>query len=278
RVQQTMNGITWNDTTKQLESIVTAGTTLTFAFTGQNLNKRGFTVNLTQSPDGTIGTAGIEVEADKWVSNTAEGEEAPPYEVWFNQHPADDANLSLFSAKASITPQGDVTKKVEGEASMDTLADFSFRETDENGVSSVVARKLPTHLTCKATLNGLALDQNVTIQKGGTAQLLGNAKGSLTLTPQGQSKQTWTSDVQLQIDDTTVENSSGKVTFTFANTTMQYTLTGTVEPKGEKAVLNARFLDKNGAQLATLTFDPTAGDTAPTVTYADGTKETIALN
>lgn len=233
-------------------------------------------MNLTQSPDGTIGTAGIEVEADKWVSSPSE--EAPLYEFWYNQHPADDANLSLFSAKASITPQGDVTKKVEGEASMDTLADFSFRETDENGVSSVVARKLPTHLTCKATLNGLALDQNVTIQKGGTAQLLGNAKGSLTLTPQGQSKQTWTSDVQLQIDDTTVENSTGKVTFTFANTTMQYTLAGTVEPKGEKAVLNARFLDKNGAQLATLTFDPTAGDTAPTVTYADGTKETIALN
>ena len=260
------NGLTvnWNDSTGQLTSITGPDTHATFSFSGAGSKRRTAQATLLKSPDGTTGSGELEVEASTWnaSSNSSEGPQ-----FWYNEMPL-STSVSYFRAKIALTPKGKAADKVELTAGAE-----NFQTFDLPGMSTPV----PTRVYAKGFIPKLQFDHAVDLKKAGSTQLQLTWNGQMAIDTEKNGRQDW----KVLVTGTGDSNSptASKIDFTLENTSQKFKLNGTALPKNDGGMrVTGKFTSTEGGhELATLSFDP-ATDTAPVITYADGSTDMLRLD
>lgn len=270
------NGVTidWDDTSKQLTRIADATNEFTFAFT-KNENTRTATFGIAKSADNTTGNCTLNVTATTWNPTDADAETPPPFEFWYNDMP-DMASVTAASAKLTMVPQGLEANKMEVEVGADTLAELGLTvATSSENPFNPFEGKIFTHYTLKGYVPMLTFDNDVTLRKAGTSLLEVTYGGSFTTQVEGKTE-SWTAAATLTTDVS--KDNDGQLAFTLTNTTQGYKLAGTLQPKGDQVVFNAKFTPSSSdTELATIVYDPATGIVVPKITYADGTSENLVI-
>lgn len=276
-VTENGNTLVWSDATKQLTGFVGPEVNLAFDFTGKGKSHRTAKVSIQNTPDGTTGSLLLDVDAEAWSTPT----QAPRYEIWYNSLPS--GKITAASVQIALVPQGKSEQALDVTFGASKFEEFEVPTIQVPGLSSyallaaTAKQRIPTEISWKGFLPKIAFDQKLTLKKGGSDLVTLTWSGAMTLETPKHGKQDWI--VNVSGDGTLAKPLSNEVTFLFENTTQKFKYTGKMTPKTETmAVLTGTFVSTvDDKQLATLSFDPSAGDTAPTITYADGTTERLAL-
>lgn len=271
----THNGLTftWGDD-NQLASLASSTLAANAAFTGQGSTHRTAVINLTKSPDGTVGSATLDVTADTWRDFSAPFASASPSELAsvqlaYDQYP-DLNTLQNVAGTLNLTVMGQADQQLSLEAGGSSFDQFTVASQ---------SMRIPSHSYLKLSVPKLALDQTLDIRKAGSTQLVLTMAGTLNLTiPAGP--QQWSETLEMQLDAANPQAESS-LTFSFENAAQKYKLAGTVRPLAGSnnhggAVIDGQFVSTvDNSQLATFKFNSTT-DRAPVITYADGSTETFA--
>lgn len=226
----------------QLASLTATDSALTLAFTGNGSPERTAAVNLTQSADGTVGSAKVDVTADAWLPTPGATDS---FQIWYNQMP-DFNRLEALSAALDVTPQGQAAKHVSVSAG---CSNFGPIPTASGSV------RLPNHFFVKGFVPRVTMDQTLDLKSAGSTQVQATVAGTLSLDITTQGIQSWRESVTLSSD--TATPNSGSLQFSFENLTEQYKLVGSLQPKaGGGELLAGQFVSSvDSSALGTLSFD-----------------------
>jgi|GEM_PF-6850553 len=272
--------LTWGDD-KQISRFHGADMDLSFAFSGQASNRRKAAVTMAKMPDGTTGSVTLEIDASSWNTPLSTAEDA--YEIWYNRLP--DGTIQEASLKIALKPQGKASEALDVTIGASNFQEFEmavpdFPEDDWSDAYRILAtttQRIPTEIVWKGSMPKMTFDQKVTIQKGGSDQVSVTWSGPMSLETATHGRQDWT--VHVSARGGTTQPVPEVVEVTLENTTQRFKLTGKLLPQNEaQATFNGQFVSTVDQQvLATVKFDPSQGDKAPLITYADGSSERLNL-
>lgn len=273
--------LSWGDD-KQVSRFHGPDMDLSFAFSGQAGTRRQATVTMAKMPDGTTGALTLEIDAASWNMPLSSGSE--PYEIWYNRLP--DGAIHEASLKIAMKPQGKASEAVDVTVGAKNFQDFEFPipnvdEDDWNDAYRILAtatQRIPTEIFWKGSVPKMTFDQKITIQKGGSDQVTVTWSGPMSLETPKHGVQDW--NVHVSAHGGSTQPVPDLVEVSFENVTQKFKLTGKLLPKESTYVsFSGQVVSTVDQQvLATVSFDASRGDKAPTITYADGSSERLSLN
>lgn len=300
------NVTSWDDVTRQITGFGSPTSEVSISIQGGGSNSRSVEVVVKKSPDGTTGSGGLSISADRWVSFSpapAPSATPLPYEFAYNQYP-DPTRLTGGAARVSIIPQGNPDRRIEasGEASefsqpTGVFAGFGAPYSCTSGTygpngywipgscstpSPSQGAQLPHLVQVKVSVPRLSFDQTCRWREIGASAAEFSLNGTVTMVTDKMGSQTWAMSNTLYTDRDRMGDSHLK--FDWENATQKFRLTGTARPKGSSGsptglMVQGQFVSTvDGSELATLHFDSDERDARgytrnPIITFKDDVLE-----